>query len=136
MFQPKSFVILFKFFCLGLFLLQSGNCIYKYIYQETVTLSQEVPQGDHEMPTICLGDPGLILGIHLYLYILFIWCTSYSWQQFFNKFNYSKSYTKGIQKWSLETKQKWIRTWALWSFRGQVIWPFTEDFYEKNIKLK
>ena len=50
----KYFFVLYKFFCLGLFLYQSGNCIYKYIYQETVTLSQEEPQEDHEIPNICI----------------------------------------------------------------------------------
>ena len=55
----KLFVVLFKCFCLGLFIYQSGNCLYKYIYQETVTLSQEEPQEDHEMPAICLAFPGL-----------------------------------------------------------------------------
>ena len=54
----KYFFIMYKCFCLGLFLYQSGNCIYKYIYQETATLSQEEPQEDHEMPNICLAFPG------------------------------------------------------------------------------
>ena len=58
MFQLKLFVVLFKCICLGLFLYQSGNCLYKYIYQETATLSQEEPQKDHEMPTICFAIPG------------------------------------------------------------------------------
>ena len=56
----KYFFVLYKFFCLGLFLYQSGNCIYKYIYQETVTLSQEEPQEDHEIPNICFAFPGYL----------------------------------------------------------------------------
>ena len=52
----KLFQIVYKIFCVGLFLYQAGRCIDQYVNQEPVSMSSEAKQEDYRQPQICISN--------------------------------------------------------------------------------